>query len=53
MSVLLCDAGVPPLEKGHEKRYGKDPEYQQYKAATSLIVPWPKLNPSLPPAKDN
>ena len=36
------DAGIPPLEESHEKRYGKEAAYKEYKANTSLLIPWPK-----------
>ena len=35
-------AGIPPLEESHEKRYGKDAAYNEYKANTNLLLPWPK-----------
>lgn len=38
----LLLAGIPILEESHEKRYGKDPAYKEYKAQTSLLIPWPK-----------
>lgn len=34
-------AGVPPLERSYEERYGGQPAYEQYKAATNLLLPWP------------
>ena len=42
----LLVAGIPILEESHEKRYGKDPAYKEYKAQTSLLVPWPKAKTS-------
>ncbi len=35
-------AGIPTLEKSHNKRYGKDPAYKEYKATTNLLIPGPK-----------
>ena len=37
----MC-VGIPTLEKSHNKRYGKDPAYQEYKATTNLLIPGPK-----------
>ena len=37
-------AGIPPLEKSHDKRYGKDAAYKEYKASTNLLIPWPKAD---------
>ena len=42
VSVVACPAGIPTLEKSHNKRYGKDPAYKEYKATTNLLVPGPK-----------
>lgn len=33
--------GVPPLERSNQERYGGQPQYEQYKAATNLLWPWP------------
>jgi membrane-anchored protein YejM (alkaline phosphatase superfamily) len=38
----IGNAGIPPLEESHEKRYGKDAAYKEYKASTSLLISWPK-----------
>jgi len=44
--VLLCfGSGIPMLEKSADERFGNSPEYQHYKANTSVLVP-------LPPKKD-
>lgn len=34
-------AGIPPLERSYQERYGGQPQYEQYKAATNLLLPWP------------
>ena len=39
--IMMC-AGIPTLEKSHNKRYGKDPAYHEYKATTNLLIPGPK-----------
>lgn len=39
--VILKWDGVPKLEIEHEKRYGNNPEYVEYKRTTSTIVPCP------------
>ncbi len=39
--LLLFVSGVPPLEKKHSERYGK--EYEKYKKETRLLIPLPKL----------
>lgn len=40
-SILLFFSGVPLLEKGADKHWGNDPQYQAYKKRTSLIIPLP------------
>jgi steroid 5-alpha reductase family enzyme len=40
-ALLLFVSGVPLLEKAADAKRGGDPEYQAYKAATSLFVPLP------------
>jgi len=40
--VILFLTGVPQLEASAERKWGSDPAYQQYKATTSLLIPWPK-----------
>jgi steroid 5-alpha reductase family enzyme len=39
--LLLFVSGVPLLEKSAEEKHGKNPEYQAYKARTSLFVLMP------------
>lgn len=39
--VILFLTGVPQLEASAERKWGSDPAYQRYKAATSLLVLWP------------
>lgn len=34
-------SGIPPLERGWAERYGGQPAFEQYKASTNLLVPWP------------
>lgn len=41
ISLLLLVSGVPILEKIADKRWGSDPKYREYKARTSILVPWP------------
>ena len=36
--LLLFVTGVPLLEKSAEKKYGADPEYQEYKKRTSMFL---------------
>jgi steroid 5-alpha reductase family enzyme len=38
--MLLFVSGVPLLEKKADNKYGKNPDYQSYKARTNLFVPW-------------
>ena len=39
--LLLFVSGLPPLEKGADKRWGDNPAYRQYKKRTSILIPWP------------
>lgn len=39
--LLLFVSGIPPLEKIYDQKYSTDPEYQKYKAKTSILVPLP------------
>lgn len=40
--LLLCFvSGIPPLEKGADKRWGDNPRYRAYKRRTSVLIPWP------------
>jgi steroid 5-alpha reductase family enzyme len=39
--LLLFVSGIPLLEKSADAKYGKNPEYQSYKAATSIFIPVP------------
>jgi steroid 5-alpha reductase family enzyme len=41
ISLLLFVSGVPILEKSADKRWGSDPKYREYKARTSILIPWP------------
>lgn len=38
--LLLAVSGIPPLEAQHDKKYGDDPDYQQRKNETNLLVPF-------------
>jgi steroid 5-alpha reductase family enzyme len=38
--ILLFATGIPTLEASAEKKWGSDPDYQAYRRATSLLVPW-------------
>ena len=40
--MLLFVSGVPVLEKSWEKKWGEDPEFQEYMEYTRLLVPWPQ-----------
>lgn len=40
-ALLLFVSGIPMLEKKHDKKYGDDPAYRNYKEATSLVIPLP------------
>ena len=42
ITLLLFVSGIPILEKSADKRWGKIPEYREYKARTSILVPLPK-----------
>ena len=37
---LIFVTGLPLLEKAADKRWGSDPQYQEYKKRTSILVPW-------------
>lgn len=39
--LLLFVSGLPILEKSADKRWGSDPTYRDYKAKTSILIPWP------------
>ena len=43
-TLLLFISGIPPLEKRHQKKYGSQKNYQQYKKSTSLLIPLPPKN---------
>lgn len=44
--LLRFVSGVPLLEKSARGKYGANPEYQEYVARTSLLVPWPPKSKS-------
>ena len=39
--LLLYVTGIPMLEKGAERKWGQDPDYQAYKRETRVLIPWP------------
>lgn len=41
-ALLLFGSGIPILEKGNNRRWGKDKDYQKYKKTTSLVILLPK-----------
>ena len=40
-ALLLFVSGIPMLEKKHDKKYGGNPAYKEYKDATSIFIPLP------------
>lgn len=38
--LLLFISGIPLLEKKSEKKYGEDPDFQQYKNETAKLIPF-------------
>jgi steroid 5-alpha reductase family enzyme len=43
--LLLFVSGIPLLEKSADVRFGKNPEYREYRRRTSLLIPWPLKKP--------
>lgn len=41
IGLLMFGSGIPILEKANDKKWGADPGYNRYKAATSVLVPLP------------
>lgn len=39
--LLAFITGIPKLEKAADAKWGDDARYRDYKAETSLLVPWP------------
>lgn len=39
--TLIFASGIPILEKSADKKWGKDPAYQDYKKRTSILILWP------------
>jgi len=39
--LLLYVTGIPPLEHSAQKKWGSDPEYQEYRRTTNALIPWP------------
>lgn len=43
VAVLIVGiSGVPLLEQRADAKWGKDVDYQQYKASTPILLPWPR-----------
>lgn len=40
--LLLFVSGLPPLEKGADKKWGSNPKYREYKKKTSILIPLPR-----------
>ena len=40
-SLIIFISGIPLLEKSADKRWGKNPAYQEYKRRTSVLIPLP------------
>ncbi|EMD34110.1 hypothetical protein CERSUDRAFT_141597 [Gelatoporia subvermispora B] len=38
--LLRYISGVPPLEESADKKFGKDPEWQEYKRTVPIFWPW-------------
>lgn len=42
ITCLLCFvSGIPPAERGAQRRWGGDPTYQSYRRRTSVLIPLP------------
>lgn len=39
--LLTKVSGIPPLEQRADERWGDEPEYQEYKRQTPVLIPWP------------
>ncbi|MXX66811.1 MAG: DUF1295 domain-containing protein [Chloroflexi bacterium] len=44
--LLRFGTGIPQLEKSAERKWGQDPAYRQYVAATNLLIPGPPGPPT-------
>ena len=40
--LLLFVTGIPTLEAGAERKWGRDPAYAEYRRRTSRLIPWPR-----------
>ena len=38
--LLTKVSGIPLLESAADKKWGDDPEYNEYKRRTSILIPW-------------
>jgi len=38
--LLTKASGVPPLERAGDKKFGKDPKWQEYKRTVPIFFPW-------------
>jgi steroid 5-alpha reductase family enzyme len=41
--LLTKVSGVPPLERRADEKWGGNPEYEEYKATTSVLIPYPPI----------
>jgi steroid 5-alpha reductase family enzyme len=39
-TILIGGSGMPLVERNADKKYGREPDYQSYKAATSPLIPF-------------
>ena len=39
--LLTMISGIPPLERQAAERWGGQPDYEEYRRRTSVLVPWP------------
>jgi steroid 5-alpha reductase family enzyme len=40
--IILFATGLPPLERSADIKWGGDPDYQDYRRSTSVLIPWPR-----------
>ncbi len=51
--LLTRISGIPMLEASAERRWGDDPDYQAYKAATPVLIPRPPSSPTHQPSSNS